>query len=193
MFHEFRNKAGKGFIWRVAVVAVAVLVLMCAGGCRVKTQQPVPEAGQPEISSEPGETKEKVTLYFGDKQAMYLIPEEREVVKGSKSLETVIIEELTKGPKNPDAVKIMPQDAKLLSVSVVNGVAYLNFSKEFQTKHVGGSAGESMTLYSIINSLAKLTGIEKVQFLLEGENREAILGHIDTTRPIAPDWKLVKE
>ena len=42
---------------------------------------------QPEISAEPKEIKESVTLYFGDQDAMYLIPEKREVVLGNKKPE----------------------------------------------------------------------------------------------------------
>lgn len=146
----------------------------------------------PEIGAKPTPTKQRVTLYFGDRQAMYLIPEEREVVKGEETLEAVIIRELIKGPQKPDSVRVMPEGTRLLSVSVVNGVAYVNFSKEFQTKHWGGSAGERMTIYSIVNSLCKLPGIGKVQFLLEGKKEEAILGHLDTSRTLAPNWDLVK-
>lgn len=150
-------------------------------------------ASKPDISAEPKETKEKITLYFGDQDAMYLVPEEREVVAGNKKIEEVVIEELIKGPRKAGLFQTVPKEAKLISIEVVDGIAYVNFNQEFQTKHWGGSAGEAMTLYSITNSLAKLPGIEKVQFLLEGKKQEAILGHADTTEPIAPNWSMVKE
>jgi hypothetical protein len=92
-----------------------------------------------------------------------------------------------------DLFMTVPKEAKLISVEVVDGVAYVNFNKEFQTKHWGGSAGEAMTLYSITNSLVKLPDIDKVQFLLEGKKQESILGHADTTEPISPNWTMVKE
>ncbi len=195
MLLNLLNRMGSRSAWRRITAAAVILVLLLAlGGCRAKTEQPAPGVGpgQTGISPEPTESKEKLSLYFGDQDAMYLVLEEREVVKGSKSLETVIIEELTRGPVNQGLQKTIPQEAKLLSVNVVDGVAYLNFSREFQSKHPGGTAGEIMTLYSITNSLAKLPGIEKVQFLLAGEKQESILGHMDTSRPIEPDWNLVK-
>ncbi|MEW5899284.1 MAG: GerMN domain-containing protein [Bacillota bacterium] len=80
---------------------------------------------------------------------------------------------------------------RLLTLTVQDGVAYVNFSKEFQSKHSGGTAGESMTLYSVVNSLARLQEIKQVQFLLEGQKQESILGHADTSVPIAPNWNLV--
>lgn len=150
-------------------------------------------ASKPDISAEPKETKEKITLYFGDQDAMYLVPEEREVVAGNKKIEEVVIEELIKGPRKAGLFQTVPKETKLISIEVVDGIAYVNFNQEFQTKHWGGSAGEAMTLYSITNSLAKLPGIEKVQFLLEGKKQETILGHADTTEPIAPNWSMVKE
>lgn len=148
---------------------------------------------KPDISAEPKEEKEKVTLYFGDDEAMYLIPEERVVVKGNKELEEVVIAELIQGPRQDGLFQTVPKEAELISIEVVDGVAYVNFNQEFQTKHWGGSAGETMTLYSITNSLAELPDIDKVQFLLEGKKQDAILGHADTTEPLAPNMKMVKE
>ena len=81
----------------------------------------------------------------------------------------------------------------MLSLTVVNGVANVDFSKEFQTRHRGGSAGEIMTIYSVVNTLTELPGVEKVQFLLEGDKLESILGHMDTTVPIEPDSNLVEK
>ncbi|AGL00684.1 GerMN domain-containing protein [Desulfoscipio gibsoniae] len=144
-----------------------------------------------DISAKPAQTEQKVTLYFSDDQAMRLVPEKRTVTKGDETLEEVILRELINGPKKDNLVQTIPEGTKLLSVSVVNGVAYVNFSKEFQTKHWGGSSGETMTLYSVVNSLAKLPGIEKVQFLLEGDKKESILnGNMDTTVPLVPDYSL---
>lgn len=174
--------------WKGIFLLVTILLLAVgSGSCLVKPEQPneFREDKEPKV--------EKVTLYFGDQNAMYLVPEERQVVVEGKSLETIVIEELIKGPQNPQLTRTIPKETELISVEVADGVAYVNFSRELQTKHWGGSAGEHMTLYSVTNSLAKLPGIEKVQFLLEGEKQESILGHMDTSEPLEPNWELVKE
>jgi len=178
-----------------AVLLMALALLLVAVGCGSKASERTKpqKTNRPQVNTEPKATKEKVTLYFGDKQAMYLVPEEREVVKDHKPIEQVIVEELIKGPRNPELSVTIPKEAKLLSIKVDNGVAYVDFSKEIQTKHWGGSAGEAMTIYSIVNSLAGVSGIEKVQFLVEGKNQESLLGHADTTGPIAPNWNMVKK
>lgn len=176
-------------LWGLAVLAILVLV---AAGCFTEPQQSSdPEQQSPDISSQPTVTEKTVTLYFSDEQAMYLKPETRVVTSSQKPLEQVIVEELIKGPRDSKLQITVPKEARLISVQVVDKTAQLNFSREFQSKHWGGSTGEMMTLYSITNSLCKLDGIEKVQFLLEGEQVESILGHSDTTMPIAPNWDLI--
>lgn len=147
-------------------------------------------AGQPDISAKPVPSTATATLYFGDKEAMYLVPVERQITKGTETLETAIINELIRGPLDSGLSRTVPAETKLLSVSVLDGTAYVNFSKEFKTKHWGGSSGETITIYSVVNSLGKLPGIQKVQFLLEGQKVESIFGHNDTSVPFAPDWNL---
>ncbi|NLW07850.1 MAG: GerMN domain-containing protein [Clostridia bacterium] len=174
---------------KLLAIGLVLLLALAVGGCGRKVGV-APDNGV-DISAEPAPSREKVILYFGDKEAMYLLAEERELAKGEEPLAEVIINELIKGPQQAEAVRTIPEGSKLLSLSVEEGVAYVNFSREFQTKHWGGSAGESMTVYSVVNSLAELPDIEKVQFLLEGNKEESILGHIGTASPIEPNWDLV--
>lgn len=190
--------------WFLAFCGVVLAVVLAVGAyCHIsgKTEETAPntegpkpdiKAPEPDTVPQPEQTKLKITLYFGDRQAMYLIPEEREVVKGNQTLEKVVLNELIKGPQNPELVRTIPEGTKLLSAEVIDSIAYVDFSEEFKTRHWGGSAGETFTLYSVINSLAELGGIQKVQFLLEGEKMDTLAGHIDTTEPMAPQWNLVQ-
>ncbi len=191
----------------LALVAVLMLIVLVPSGCGDNdntdgNQNPNTAQGDKgktsnqtgDGSDQPAQNQQKVTFYFSDEQAMYLLPEERTITKGDKSLEAAVIQDLINGPEKDGLVRTIPEGTKLISITVVNGVANVNFSKEFQSKHWGGSAGETMTLYSVVNSLGELTGIEKVQFLLEGEKKESILnGNMDTTVPIEPDYNLVKK
>ena len=193
----------KHFMSKLSIVSVVILmsITLLMSGCGQKPGQSEgqesqnPDSGQndehkPDISAKPAETSTKVTLYFGDKEGMYLLPVEREITKGNETLESAIIAELIKGLQDANLSRTIPEGTKLLSVSVVDGVAYVNFSKEFQTKHWGGSTGETMTIYSVVNSLGSLAGIQKVQFLLEGDKKDSIFGHNDTSTPFSPDWNL---
>ena len=81
-------------------------------------------------------------------------------------------------------------ESKARMFEVANGIAYVNFSKEVQTKHWGGSAGESMSLLSLVTSLTQIdpltssSAIVKVQILVEGKTVETLVGHFDISKPM---------
>ncbi len=168
-----------------------VLLMVFTAGCGKDTGgKKNPEQVTPPATSE--EVKETVTLYFSDDQAQCLKPEKREVVIKNESVEEVVVKELINGPVDPELRRTIPGEAKLLSVTVSGGVARVNFSQEFKTKHWGGSTGETLTLYSVVDTLAELPGITSVQFMLEGEKMDTLAGHFGTENPIKPDWTLVQ-
>ncbi|WP_213975375.1 GerMN domain-containing protein [Tepidanaerobacter acetatoxydans] len=136
-----------------------------------------------QINQDISNKKETITLYFPDEQGMYVVPEQREVVK-SEPLEVIVIRELMRGPETPGlASPAIPEEAKLLSVQVKDEIAYVNFSKELIEKHIGGSTGEMMTIIPIVNSLTELPGIKKVQFLVEGNKEQTLAGHVIFDEP----------
>lgn len=134
-----------------------------------------------------------MTLYFADQDALYVCPEKRTVKKTDAMLEELVLQELVKGPRNPGLDMTIPPESRLLSVKVENGVAYVNFSRELQTTHWGGSAGETMTIYSIVNSLTEIPYIKKVQLLLENRIEQSIWGHAVTSEPIARNIHRIKQ
>ncbi len=141
---------------------------------------PVPQTGYVEL-----------VLYFGDDQAMEIWPEFRQVEvpsdPGQRLPEAeLVIQELLKGPRDNLLRRTLPSEAKLLSLTITDKVAFVNFSKEIQTKHPGGSAGEGMTLGSLVASLTTLPDIDRVQILVEGKTIETLAGHYDLTRPSEP-------
>ncbi|NMB25816.1 MAG: GerMN domain-containing protein [Firmicutes bacterium] len=156
------------------------------------TETPPPEPPSEDDLPRADETK-TITIYFGDGEAMYLIPEQRIVDCSEESWAETVVGELIRGPQQADRVKTVPPNAELRNLWVDdNGIAYVDFSREFQTDHWGGSAGDTFTLFSVVNSLTELEGIEAVQFLIEGETQEAILGHTDTTRPMGRREDLIR-
>jgi len=114
-----------------------------------------------------------VTLYFSDSQAMYVVGEKRDIkVPDGAGPEELVLKELIAGPRSEELWNAIPDGTRLLSVSTKNGLCTVNFSKEFVENSPGGTASEKMAIYSVVNTLTELEGIEKVQFLIEGEKRE---------------------
>ena len=139
-----------------------------------------------------GDTKKAtVTLYFANDTAEGLTTERREIeISASSTLEKAVIEELIKGPKNQGGISIIPVETKVLSVETKNSVCFVNLSKEFVDKYQGGTVGEILTIYPIVNSLTELDGISSVQFLIEGEKRETF-SHIAISEPLVRDNSII--
>lgn len=150
------------------------------------SSEPVEGAGegtQPSISPNLKTDNKTVTLYFSDDQAINVVPEKRTVTVKQNRLAQAIVEALLDGPKTKGLVNPFPKDVKLLSVERKDDILYVNFSREIQQG--AGSAGEIMTIQAVVFSLTELPGVEKVQFLIEGQKQETLSGHIYAMEPIA--------
>lgn len=172
---------------------IAVLALVFWIGACSKPPAPVPQPGPP---TPPASVSRILNLYFADDQAMYLAAEPRTVSvqqEDGKQLAAAAVNELIAGPKQSGLYPTIPPESKLLSVEVSNGLATLNFSQELQTKHSGGSTGERMTIYSLVNSLTEIPGIQKVQLLIEGKKLDSLKGHMDISGPLTRDQEILKK
>lgn len=187
---------------RNALAGLALLGIACmlfASGCSTAVlgasdgkgqgKQGTPSTGAPDPNPNPSKRTVEVTLYFSDDQAMEVLPEKRTVEltedEAQMPVEKIAVLELLKGPKDANLRKTMPPEAELLSIEVKDGVAILDFSQEFQTKHWGGSAGETMTIDSLVYTLTEIEGIDKVQVLIEGKAIESLAGHYDWSEPFS--------
>lgn len=177
---------------RKLVSAILVCLLLVMGsGCGLFGNEPEGGEGMP-IDPNPVREQVTLTLYFGDMNAEYLGREERTVDKGAEPYEAILLNELIKGPQAQNLMKTVPPETKLMDIRVVDGTAFVNFSREFQTKHWGGSTGELLTIYSVVNTLTEVPGIEQVQFLVEGDKMESLAGHMDIQEPIRRDEHFIK-
>lgn len=121
-----------------------------------------------EIPPIPEKTVELVTLYFPDRGKQYLVRESRVIEHTTEQREKLVLEELIKGPEDLEKGTVIPPATKLYSVTTKNGTAYVNLSSEFKTDLPVGNNNEILAVYSIVNSLTNLKGINKVQIRIEG-------------------------
>ncbi|GAB6100192.1 hypothetical protein JCM16358_20710 [Halanaerocella petrolearia] len=124
----------------------------------------------------------EVKVYFGDNQAQYLVAENREVKINNFYYN--LMEELIKGPTSKGLIATIPDETKLLDLEVKDGLVKVDFSQEIVKNHPGGTAGETMTVYSIINTLTQFEEIDQVQILVAGQEVESLVGHIDLRHPL---------
>jgi germination protein M len=156
------------------------------------TTTPAPTPSATVTPSDSADKSVKVTLYFPNADGTGVIATDRTVVV--KNLETIkaMFKELETPPTGLE--KPLPKGTILLGATVsTDGVATINLSPEFQKNFGGGSTGEQMTMYSIVNTLTTLENVKSVQFLLDGKNQDGILGNLDTSKPLKRNESLIKK
>ncbi len=108
-----------------------------------------------------------LTLYFANADGTALVKETRSVHYSSNiSLEKLVIDQLSEGPKDSSLKSTLSTDTKLITISVVEGICYVNFDDTISSSNV--DINEEILLYSIVNSLTELSTVDKVQISING-------------------------
>lgn len=156
-------------------------------------------SGEPSLSPSPSPSAEarrtiNVKLFFESVDTPGLALEERAVPFSNDLASQVrtLLEELAKG----STIGLGPTLAgstKVLEVFVTaRGVAYVDLSKEAKDGVVGGSDAEQATVYSIVDSITtSFPSISRVQILIDNQPATTLAGHVDLSRPLAPDLTLL--
>ncbi|HHY59860.1 MAG TPA: GerMN domain-containing protein [Clostridia bacterium] len=155
--------------------------------------EPMPEQFVPSWEeTSPPEDMREVVLYFADGYGQSLVAETRLIPK-TEGIARATINELLAGP-SPDSglLPTVPYGTMLRDINVKDdGLIIVDFSRELIDNHAGGQLGETLTVYSIVNTLAQFPTVERVRFLVEGQEVSTIAGGIDLRQDIYPDTSLV--
>ena len=121
-----------------------------------------------------------VSLYFQNKETKELQIETRLIDSKEllKNPHIKLINLILEGPNTESLESTVPQETKLISAVLEGDCLVVNLSKEFIDNHNGGSTGEIMTIYGIVNSLTELKDIDSVEFKIEGEFKSEFKGHL---------------
>lgn len=110
----------------------------------------------------------EVELYYANSLGDKLIRKRQKIAYSKNvSLEKVVMERLINGPSDRDIEATLPANLKLLSISVVDGVCYVNLDSSFLTEMVNVSS--ELPVYSIVNTLCSLKGIDSVRIMINGD------------------------
>jgi hypothetical protein len=95
-----------------------------------------------------------------------------------------IIHEVMKGPSEEE-FQIFAPDARLRQVFLIeDGTALVDLSRQMVHPLLGGVAVELSALYSITHSLQEnIKEIHRVRFLVEGQERPTLAGHVSIHEP----------
>ena len=102
------------------------------------------------------------------------------------------LEELFRGPQ-PGLLAAVPDGVHVKEVFILDdGTAYADLSSDLLGK-LNGSTRERLAVYAIVDTLAiNVPGLKRVGLLVDGALRETLGGHLDTARPLLPDFDIVE-
>ena len=158
---------------------------------------PAPEPAQPYLVERPAYSEtapmKKVSLFFPSKVRDGLLEAETRKIYSSDQLtieaKQIIAELIAGSREGRDAA--LPPETRLREVFITEGLAIVDLTKEASSNHPGGLTQEITSIYAVVNSLTEnLSGVERVQILIEGMEAETLAGHVDLTRPFLRDLSL---
>ena len=116
-----------------------------------------------------------VSLYFYNESSKSLASEGRlidakELIQEPyKKLMGLLIE----GPQNTSLSDTIPDGTRVNKAELRGETLYLDLSKEFIENHQGGEEQESITIYSIVNTMTNLTEVNAIKILIDGKENQA--------------------
>jgi len=153
----------RGWQKKAGPLAVAVSLLLVLSGCIT------PGGGQDPVSREAKPKTIGLAVYYEKVTAgdAYLVREVHEVPY-TKEVARAALEELIRGrPSTPGAFRVLPSSTRVRGISIHDGLATVDFSREVLQARVG-SAGELLGIQSIVDTLTEWPAIRKVSFLVDG-------------------------
>lgn len=133
----------------------------------------------------------ELTLYFASENGKHLRKAVRSVEYNSNiALERVVIENLISGPIGEELYPTINPDTKLINVTVKDKICYVNLSSEFLNQQY--SILPEITIYSLVNSLIELNGVNKVQISVDGDNNAVFRDTISLSSPFERNLDILK-
>ena len=112
--------------------------------------------------------EQNLTLYYPSPDGQSLIQTKKRVHTSSNvSSEKMVIEHLMEGDSQGSYLSSIPESTKLISVSTVDGVCFVNFDEGFLQQNY--SIEEPIIIYSIVDSLCELSNVNRVQISVNGK------------------------
>lgn len=154
------------------------------------------------VDNTSGETTYKqtisVNLYFADSNGKKLVKVPTNVTfDGTISIEQLIMQQIISGPESVNGVDtslkaVVPSTTVVNQITVREQICYIDLNKEFLTSVEG--VNREVSLYSVVNSLAELPDINKVQFTIDGETINYYgTGSIVFDSPLERNLEIIKE
>lgn len=129
-------------------------------------------------------------LFFASSDGQQLAEEDVLVhYLNTAAVSKVVMESLVSGPLSAALNRTFPEDTKLNSVEIKNGVCYVDMNSRFLDQLDG--IAYNVKIYSVVNSLCALEDIDAVQILIDGVVVSTSDEAVDIGQPLEADADVV--
>ncbi len=131
---------------------------------------------------------ENKKVYYVDSQIFNLIGVNTQITKGdSQSQAEELIEQLIRGHDENEKIKrVIPNQKDVLKVRIRNNTAYVNINKRAFSDN--SRELERLVIYSVVNTLTGIDGVDVVRFTVDGKTTKNFMGHLDMREAFIPDY-----
>lgn len=120
------------------------------------------------IENTAAETNYKVTLYFANEAGDLLKTTTRNIFyTDTAPIEELVVNQLISGSTEMGLYSTIPDGTTLLNISTKERICYVDFNEKFLESIP--EIKDEVVIYSVVNSLVELPGINKVQFRINGQ------------------------
>jgi germination protein M len=133
-----------------------------------------------------------ISLYFASKDGTKLVRTTMTVAYNKNmSLEKIVVSKLLAGPTDSRLQATIPDTVSVLSVSLRDGICYVNLSESFLTDYANVSG--DLPIYSIVDSLCDLGTVKGVRILVNGSTSSVFRETIPLDSTFTADYSKVEE
>ncbi len=133
-----------------------------------------------------------ITVYFANETGDALLEADLQVkYAGSKTKEQLIMDRLIKGPIEElvGMIDTLPEGTVVNKIATKDGVCYVDLNEKFLNKRA--EVTEEATIYAIVNSLAELSNVNKVQITINGETKK-VYSSIDISGMLERNLEIIE-
>ncbi len=138
---------------------------------------------------------EQVVLYFADPQWTKLVGHTATIPAGGDKAERIatLVSMLAEGPASGEGA-VLPPEAKLRKVYLgPGGRAVIDFEPNLGALRSYGAGAEMLAVFAIVHTITdNVEGVQSVQILVGGDERETLGGHVSISEPLGPRPDLVE-
>ena len=134
----------------------------------------------------------KAQIYYVDHSMLRLIPMDVNFEKTTTNdAASKMIKMIIEGKdNNPKILRVIPDEKNCMSVKIKNKTAIVDIKENFIKNKPANKVHGLLAVYSIVNSLTSIEGIDTVKFSFNGNVEKGFVSGLDMRETFIPDYYL---